>query len=150
RPAELLGAQYQRRDAVFDSPDAVLHLPVWAAAGAAQTEVRVGHVHGVVARDGDVVRAAEATSVRRAGREHRARAVLLEPIDGTVVDGAPDQAPLRVEARAARADQEHVRAAAARLRADVTHVGARVRGPFHEHGDLLVGRNLVDDVVEQA
>ena len=83
-------------------------------------------------------------------RQHRARAVLLEAHHGAIVVGAPDQTTLRVEAGAARADEQHVRAPAARLRAGVIDVGAGVAGLLHEHRHGLVGRDLVDHVVEQA
>ena len=84
-----------------------------------------------------------------AARQHRARAVLLQPHDRAVVVGAPDEPALRVQARAAGPDQQHVRAAAARLRAGVVRRRAGVAGVLQEHGDLLVRRDLVDDVVEQ-
>ena len=143
-PPSASALKHERRDAVFDAPDAVRHLLVGTAARAAQTEVVVGEIDGVVARHDDVVRAAEALAVRCAGGEHRARAVLLESHDGAVVVRAPNQPTLRIQARAARPDQEHVRAAAARLRAGVADVRAAVAGLLHEHGDFFVGRDLVD------
>ena len=89
-------------------------------------------------------------AVGRAGGQHGARTVLLEAHHRAVVVGAPDEPALRVQARAARADQQHVRAAAARLCAGVAHVRAGIAGLLHEHRHFVVRRDFVDDVVEQA
>jgi hypothetical protein len=73
-------------------------------------EVVVGEIDGVVLGDDDVVGSAETLAVVRPARQLRARRpVLLEAHHGAVVVGAPDQAPLRVEAGAARPDEQHVR-----------------------------------------
>ena len=123
--------------AVLDQPDAVRHLLVGTAAAVAQTELVVGEIDGIVARHDDVVRAAEALAVRCADDSTVRAAVLLEAHDGAVVVGAPNQPALRVQARAARPDQEHVRAAAARLGAGVADVRPAVAGLLNEHGHFL-------------
>src|SRR5690606_17524013 len=69
--AERLRVEHEARLAVLDEPDAVRHLLVGAVAGIPEAEIVVGKVNAVVTAHGDVVRAAEALSVR-AVREHGA------------------------------------------------------------------------------
>ena len=149
--AERHRVEHHRGLAVLDPPDAVLHLLVRILAAVAQPEVVVGEIHAVVLGDDDVVRAAEALAVVRPARQLRARVPSFSRrITARSLSAHQMSAPLRIEAGAARADEQHVRAPGARLGAGVVHVGARVARLLEEHRHGLVGRHLVDHVVEQA
>ena len=67
-----------------------------------------------------------------------------------VVIGAPDHPALVIHAGAGRTDEQHVAASGASLGADVLRIVAGIAGLLHEDGDLLLRRDLVQDVVEQA
>ena len=88
-------------------------------------------------------------TVHAAG-QHRVRAVLFEAHHLSIVVGAPDHAALVIHARAGRTDQQHMTATGASLRADMLRIVAGIAGLLHEDGDLLLRRDLVEDVVEQA
>ena len=83
-------------------------------------------------------------------RQHGARAVLFESLDRPILTGAPHQPALRVERGAVRADDDHVGPAGSGLQADVRRIVAAVTGLLHEDRHLVVQRDLVHDVVDQA
>ena len=133
----------------LDPVDAVLQLLVGIPAAVAQAEIVVRYIDRIVRRDRDVVRAAEPPAVHAAG-QHRMRAVLLQAHHLSIVVGAPDHAALAIHARAGRTDQKHMTATGASLRADMLRIVAGITGPLHEDGDLLLRRDLIEDVVKQA
>ena len=77
---------------VLDPIDAVLQLLVRILSPVTQSEVVIRHIHRIVRRDGDVVRAAELLTVHAAG-QHRVGAVLFQALHLAIVVGAPITRP---------------------------------------------------------
>src|SRR6185437_15620986 len=77
-------------------------------------------------------------------------AVRLQAHHLSIVVGAPDHAALVIHARAGRTDQKHMTAAGTSLRADMLGIFTGITSLLHEDGDLLLWRDLIEDIVKQA
>ena len=144
---EICATQHERRLAFRNPVDAILQLLVGIPAAVAQAEIVVRNIDRIVRRDRDVVRAAEPAAVHSA-RQQRMRAVLLQAHHLSIVVGAPDHAALMIHARTGRTDQKHMTATGTSLRADMLRIVAGITSPLHEDGDLLLWRDLVEDIVK--
>src|SRR6185437_8292784 len=111
--------------------------------------VRVGEVDGTVMSDGNVVRAVESLALV-SGREHGARAVLLQAHEGAILACAPDHAALPVDTGAVGSHQGHVDARDVRELSDVGEVSSGVSGFIEEYRYVALGGHLVNDVAEDA
>src|SRR5262245_58311357 len=78
------------------------------------------------------------------------RTVFFKSHHLSIVVGAPNHAALMIHARAGRTDQKHMTATGASLRADMLGIVAGITGLLHEHGDLLLRRDLIEHVVKQT
>src|SRR5258708_13871576 len=83
-------------------------------------------------------------------RQHRASAILLQPLDGEILTRAPDHTSLVINTSAARSHQQHMGAS---YRGELTNIGevlAAVSGLIEEYRHLASRGHLVDDVVDDA
>src|SRR5215510_384844 len=76
--------------------------------------------------------------------------VLLEAHHLAIVIRTPDYSTLMIHPGTGRANEKHMTASGTRLRAHMLGIISGVPGLLHEHGELLLRGDLVQNVIEQA